>query len=102
MRNLFLKYLNNTITDEELKILCHYSQIDENDVELDIFLKEYFEAGTVPDNLVIYDRFDELKNDSWKSIEKRIKDVSNPIPIARSFKFKFSVAASLLLHDQPV
>lgn len=97
MRNLFLKYLNNTITDEELKILCHYSQIDENDVKLDIFLKEYFEAGTIPDNLVIYDRFDELKNDSWKSIEKRIKDDSNPIPIARSFKFKFSVAASLLI-----
>lgn len=97
MRNLFLKYLNNTISAEELNALCHYCQLDENDAEIDVLIKEYFETETSLDNLADHSNFEQLKDDSWRSIEKRLKDDSAPKRLTRSFKFKFSIAASILI-----
>jgi len=97
MRNLFLKYLNNTISAEELKILYHYCRIDENDREIDVLIKEYFETETSLDNLAAHSNFEQLKDDSWKNIEKRLKDVPSSKNLVGSFGFKFSIAASLLI-----
>ncbi len=97
MRNLFLKYLNNTISSEELNLLCHYCRIDENDAELHVLLKEYFEMETSLDNLAVHSNFEQLKENSWRNIEKRIKDEPDSKRTVGSFRFKFSIAASLLI-----
>lgn len=97
MRNLFLKYLNNTISTEELKTLCHYCQLDENDAEIEVLIKEYFETETSADGLITSSNLEKQKEDSWQCIEKRLKDNTAPKRLTRSFKFKLSIAASALI-----
>jgi len=97
MRNLFLKYLNNTISAEELKTLCQYCQLDENDAEIDILIKEYFQNESFADDAGVYPDFEKQREDSWESIEKRLKDDRAPKRLTRSFKFKLSIAASVLI-----
>ena len=97
MRNLFLKYLNNTISAEELKTLCQYCQLDENDAEIDILIKEYFQTESFADDAGVYRNLEKQREDSWESIEKRLKDDRAPKRLTRSFKFKLSIAASVLI-----
>ncbi|WP_367331217.1 FecR family protein [Sphingobacterium multivorum] len=97
MRNLFLKYLNNTISAEELNALCDYCQLDENDAEIDVLIKEYFDTESFADDGVVYRNLEKQREDSWESIEKRLNDSGAPKRLTRSFKFKFSIAASVLI-----
>ncbi|WP_312364114.1 FecR domain-containing protein [Sphingobacterium sp.] len=97
MRNLFLKYLNNTISADELKTLCHYCQLDENDAEIDVLIKEYFQTESSADDAVVYRNLEKQREDSWESIEKRLKVDRAPKRLTRSFTFKLSIAASVLI-----
>lgn len=99
MRTLFLKYLNNTITTEELNMLYRYCQITENEAELDAFIKNYFDSdiSLSPETLDGHSGIEELQNNSWKFIDERINKHSSSGFWFSSVRFKLAIAASLLI-----
>lgn len=99
MRTIFLKYLNNTITTEELNILYRYCQINENEAELDAVIKNYFESDVSlsPETLDGDSGIEELKNNSWKCIDERINKHSSSGSWFSSVRFKLAIAACLLI-----
>jgi len=97
MQPLFEKYLNNTITEEEMARLHAYFGTQDNQEELEALLEAHFSGNPNPQSPQIEDKAQILADRTWEKIREHLALPAPPRVRRASWWPAVTIAASLVL-----